>query len=80
MTHICDCEFCESCGEDTSGLLIGVPVERRNKERAVIEAATAWYETWKYALNPASDPGDWALYRAIEALQKARGVDAEPSK
>ena len=41
MTHICDCEFCESCGEDTSGLLIGVPVKRHNKERAVIEAAKA---------------------------------------
>jgi len=70
--------------------------DKLEKERAVIEAAEAWYETWKYALNPASDPVappratqfQVNLYRAaltllleaVEALQKARGVDVEPSK
>jgi hypothetical protein len=47
--------------------------QRHEAERAVIKAAKAWKGGWKYPLNPSSDPHDWEIWVAVEALQAAEG-------
>ena len=37
----------------------------------VVRAAKAWKAGWVHPLNPASDPGDWALWKAVEAMELA---------
>jgi len=44
---------------------------RQSRNTAVIEAAKRWKAGWLYPLCSASDPGDWELWQALEALEKA---------
>jgi hypothetical protein len=70
--HMCDCSFCDSCGEEVGDTLVHVrvPIKRHKKERAVIEAAKALQRTWdgqRIGLTEAIT----AVAVAVEALECA---------
>ena len=90
MMHMCDCEFCESCGDEIGDTLVHVrvPVKRRNKERAVIEAAKALECARRAEAKAVVEPEEiWAakhyalrkaeqsLTAAVRALQAAEEVE-----
>jgi hypothetical protein len=77
--HMCDCAFCDSCGEEVGDTLVHVrvPIKRHKKEREVIEAAKAARLPIERMLRAHGQPNTTIaeLLVRVENLLAAEGVE-----